>query len=208
MIIATPCSPRCVSGMANRGRSRRSPSLPPAVAFISISLPRPGCGCATPQRGWAGASTPVQRAVTSSPRAVSSPDALIRLFLASSLRRCPHGSPRVSPSRSSRPQAGSYSRLRSRDTARYGLAVLDRETRRVAQARRGQRNDTLNRAAFALGQLAAAGIVSAELAYAELYQAACRAGLDRDSGRGKRGIRATIRSGLAAGVRKPRRSAA
>ncbi len=94
------------------------------------------------------------------------------------------------------------------DAARYGRAVLDRETRRVAQANRGQRNDTLNRAAFALGQLTAAGLLPAALAYAALFEAARQAGLDHDPGCGRRGIDRTIRSGLTAGARKPRRSAA
>ncbi len=89
-------------------------------------------------------------------------------------------------------------------TARYSWAVLDRETRRVAQAHRGQRNDTLNRAAFALGQLTAAGPLPAALAYAELFDAACRAGLDRDPGCGQHGIHRTIRSGITAGTRKTR----
>jgi Bifunctional DNA primase/polymerase, N-terminal len=92
--------------------------------------------------------------------------------------------------------------------ARYGRAALDRETRRVAHARRGQRNDTLNRAAFALGQLTAAGFLDAELVYAELFDAACKTGLDRDPGCRPRGIDRTIRSGLTAGARKPRGSAA
>ena len=38
----------------------------------------------------------------------------------------------------------------------YALAAFREETRRVAAARPGTRNDTLNRAAFSLGQLVAA----------------------------------------------------
>jgi hypothetical protein len=94
------------------------------------------------------------------------------------------------------------------NSARYGRAALDRETWRVAQACRGQRNDTLNRAAFALGQLIAAGFLDAGLVYAELFDAARRAGLDRDLRCGPRGIDRTIRSGLTAGARNPRSSAA
>ena len=93
-------------------------------------------------------------------------------------------------------------------TARYGRAVLDRETRRVAYARRGQRIDTLNRAAFALGQLTAAGLLPAKLAYAKLFKAAIQSGLDRDAGCGSHGIDRTIRSGFSAGARNPRSSAA
>jgi Bifunctional DNA primase/polymerase, N-terminal len=94
------------------------------------------------------------------------------------------------------------------DAVQYGQAALDRETRRVAQARRGRRNDTLNRAAFALGQLTAAGLLPAALAYTKLFEAAVQAGLDHDPGCGPRGIDRTIRSGLTAGARKPRSSAA
>ncbi len=92
--------------------------------------------------------------------------------------------------------------------ARYARAIVKYETRRVAQAPHGRRNDTLNRGAFALGQLTAAGLLPAALAYAELFEAARRAGLDRDPGCGQRGIDRTIRSGLTAGARKPRGSAA
>jgi Bifunctional DNA primase/polymerase, N-terminal len=92
--------------------------------------------------------------------------------------------------------------------ARYGRVALERETRRVAHARRGQRNDTLNRAAFALGQLTASGFLDTKLVYTELFDAARKAGLDRDPGCGQRGIDRTIRSGLTAGARNPRRSAA
>jgi hypothetical protein len=91
---------------------------------------------------------------------------------------------------------------------RYAQAILDRETRRVAHAPHGRRNDTLNRAAFTLGQLTAAGLLPAALARAELAAAARQAGLDRDPGCGPRGIDRTIRSGLTAGARNPRNRAA
>jgi hypothetical protein len=91
---------------------------------------------------------------------------------------------------------------------RYARAALDRQTRRVAQAPEGERNDTLNRAAFALGQLTATGMLPTALTHAELFAAACQAGLDRDPGCGRRGIDRTIRSGLTAGARNPRSRAA
>ncbi len=90
--------------------------------------------------------------------------------------------------------------------AGYAQAALDGELRRVAAAPKGRRNDTLNQAA--LGQLCAAGLLPATLVYTALTAAARRAGLDRDPGCGPRGIQATIRSGLAAGARKPRTRAA
>jgi hypothetical protein len=91
--------------------------------------------------------------------------------------------------------------------ARYAMAALRSETQRVLDAAEGHRNDTLNAAAFALGQLVAAGMLPATLAYDALLAAARRAGLDRDPNCGPRGIDRTIRSGLASGALKPRRAA-
>lgn len=93
-------------------------------------------------------------------------------------------------------------------TAGYARAALAGEARRVATAAPGQRNDTLNRAAFSLGQLAAAGLLPPALIHAELTRAAHTCGLDRDPGCGPHGIDRTIRSGLTAGTRKPRTRAA
>jgi hypothetical protein len=92
--------------------------------------------------------------------------------------------------------------------AQYAQAALQGETRRVATAPVGRRNDTLNRAAFNLGQLTAAGLLPCSVVHTALTDAACRAGLDHDPGCGPRGIAATIRSGLTAGARKPRTRAA
>ena len=82
----------------------------------------------------------------------------------------------------------------------YALAAFREETRRVAEARVGTRNDTLNRAAFSLGQLVAAGLIPPLPVMTGLAAAAARAGLPADE------ARRTIRSGLAAGARKPRPS--
>jgi Bifunctional DNA primase/polymerase, N-terminal len=84
----------------------------------------------------------------------------------------------------------------------YALAAFREETRRVAEARAGTRNDTLNRAAFSLGQLVAAGLIPPLPVMTGLADAAARAGLPADE------ARRTIRSGMAAGVRKPRPSPA
>jgi hypothetical protein len=81
---------------------------------------------------------------------------------------------------------------------RYAEAALAAETERVAAAVVGTRNDTLNRAAFALGQLVGAGLLDAATVRRELTAAARHAGL----GRGE--TARTIRSGLTAGVRRPR----
>jgi len=80
----------------------------------------------------------------------------------------------------------------------YAMAAAEREARLVAAARPGTRNDTLNRAAFNLGQLTAAGILPTQFAGSALASAAERAGLPADE------ARRTIRSGLAAGARHPR----
>ena len=86
--------------------------------------------------------------------------------------------------------------------AGYALSALRGEVQRVLDAKQGNRNDTLNAAAFALGQLVAAGILPETLAWRALMTAARTAGLsDREAAR-------TIGSGLGSGARKPRRSAA
>ena len=80
----------------------------------------------------------------------------------------------------------------------YALAALRAETERVAAARPGTRNDTLNRAAFSLGQLVAAGLLPTIPAVTGLISAARHAGLSHAEA-----VR-TVRSGMAAGARKPR----
>jgi Bifunctional DNA primase/polymerase, N-terminal len=82
----------------------------------------------------------------------------------------------------------------------YALAALREETRRVATAQPGTRNDTLNRAGFSLGQLVAAGLLPPAAVITALGSAAARAGLPEGE------ARRTIRSGMAAGARKPRGS--
>jgi Bifunctional DNA primase/polymerase, N-terminal len=81
----------------------------------------------------------------------------------------------------------------------YGRAALARERAAVATARSGRRNATLNRAAFNLGQLVAAGLLEADQVRAELLAAALEAGNPEAK------ARATIESGLSAGAAKPRR---
>ncbi|MFC3381199.1 bifunctional DNA primase/polymerase [Couchioplanes azureus] len=81
---------------------------------------------------------------------------------------------------------------------RYAAAALEAETHRVAYAAVGTRNDTLNRAAFALGRLVGAGMLDVATVTRELRAAGAWAGLGRDET-----VR-TIRSGLDAGRRSPR----
>src|SRR5690606_16616857 len=85
---------------------------------------------------------------------------------------------------------------------KYALAALDTEIQNVATAGRGGRNDALNRAAFALGQLIGAGALSESVVTAALEDAAAICGLIRDDG--LRSVRATIRSGLRDGMAAPR----
>jgi hypothetical protein len=80
----------------------------------------------------------------------------------------------------------------------YAMAALRAETERVAAARPGTRNVTLNRAAFSLGQLVAAGLIPPIPVITSLIDAARYAGLPEEEA-----VR-TVRSGLAAGARKPR----
>ncbi|NMH97982.1 bifunctional DNA primase/polymerase [Pseudonocardia acidicola] len=82
----------------------------------------------------------------------------------------------------------------------YVAAALRGELNKVLAARPGHRNHTLNAAAFALGQLVGTGLLPRGLAAAALAEASTAIGLplfeaDR-----------TIRSGLNAGARTPRRT--
>jgi hypothetical protein len=87
----------------------------------------------------------------------------------------------------------------SRQAGGYAAAALDRERAQVAAAQPGRRNATLNRAAFNLGQLVAAGLLEADRVRAVLLAAALEAGNP------ERKARATIASGLRGGAAKPRR---
>jgi hypothetical protein len=80
---------------------------------------------------------------------------------------------------------------------RYAAVALEAESARVAQAVPGTRNDTLNRAAFALGRLVGAGLLDEGTVRRELTTAARWAGLGREE------ISRTLRSGLSAGRRRP-----
>ncbi|MFI7598779.1 hypothetical protein ACIBO8_12930, partial [Actinoplanes sp. NPDC049681] len=80
---------------------------------------------------------------------------------------------------------------------RYAAVALEAEIDRVARALVGTRNDTLNRAAFALGRLVGAGFLDAATVSRELMAAGAWCGLGRAET-----IR-TIRSGLSAGRRFP-----
>ncbi len=80
----------------------------------------------------------------------------------------------------------------------YAMAALRAETSRVAAAVPGTRNDTLNRAAFSLGQLVTAGLLPPVPVITGLISAAMHAGLPEEEA-----VR-TVRSGMTGGARKPR----
>jgi putative DNA primase/helicase len=89
--------------------------------------------------------------------------------------------------------------------AAYGRRALDMECARVFTTPAGAgRNNALNRAAFSLGQLVAGKVLLRQEVESRLTCAARQAGLDADENCGERGIRATVRSGLEAGMLEPR----
>ncbi|MFW6061189.1 MAG: bifunctional DNA primase/polymerase [Planctomycetota bacterium] len=87
----------------------------------------------------------------------------------------------------------------ARDPQRYAQQVLRRELEHVRSAANGQRNETLNRAAFNLGTLVASGHLERAEVEATLHGAAESTALPPAE------IAATVRSGLDAGLRHPRR---
>jgi hypothetical protein len=84
----------------------------------------------------------------------------------------------------------------------YAEKALANELAAVLGAPRGQRNETVNRAAFSLGQLVGSGALSGPDVEERLFGAAIACGLAAEDG--ERRVRATIRSGLDAGMRRPR----
>lgn len=80
----------------------------------------------------------------------------------------------------------------------YTRAALEGELANVRNATEGHRNDQLNKSAFALGQLVAGGYLDRAEVEAQLTEAALAAGLTEAE------TRATLRSGLEAGMAEPR----
>jgi hypothetical protein len=81
----------------------------------------------------------------------------------------------------------------------YGCAALERELGRLAMAQPGGRNHQLNASSYSLGQLVGARALGAEETGQALLKVAIGLGL------GEQEATATIRSGMAAGIRVPRR---
>lgn len=86
--------------------------------------------------------------------------------------------------------------------SRWALAALAAECRAVALAPNNSRNNTLNRAAFKLGQIVGAGMLARSDVERQLEAAA--SGLAKDDG--LLSVQKTIKSGLDAGSQNPRRS--
>lgn len=84
---------------------------------------------------------------------------------------------------------------------KWAQTALDAECGRVALAAEGTRNETLNAAAFNLGQIVGSGNLDAGDVTTQLVAAATRAGLSQNE------AEATIRSGLQSGVLTPRGAA-
>ncbi|MBN1890348.1 MAG: bifunctional DNA primase/polymerase [Thermoflexales bacterium] len=84
------------------------------------------------------------------------------------------------------------------DPRAYAQAALAGELAKLRAAVEGQRNDTLNTAAFSLGQLAGAGLLDRGTVENELTAAGLAVGL------GEHEVLATVKSGLDAGQADPR----
>ncbi len=80
----------------------------------------------------------------------------------------------------------------------WAAKALDDEAHQVRTAAAGGRNHRLNRAAFNLGQIVGAGLLDADTVTDHLHHAALGAGL------GAKEASTTIRSGLRAGMARPR----
>jgi hypothetical protein len=95
--------------------------------------------------------------------------------------------------------AGTESLPRHAGRTGYGAAALERELGRLVTAPVGTRNHQLNKSAHALGQLVGTGALDPEETGQGLLRVAMTIGL------GETEATATIRSGLSAGIRTPRR---
>jgi hypothetical protein len=124
--------------------------------------------------------------------------------LGSELPAVPEGlRARLAPPRTKRTSAAAPPPAATGRAGAYARAALQREAHAVAAAPAGTCNHTLNRAAFNLGQLVAAGLLDADQVHAVLLAAALAAPATGHADR-QRKAKATITSGLRAGAAKPR----
>jgi Bifunctional DNA primase/polymerase, N-terminal/AAA domain len=98
----------------------------------------------------------------------------------------------------SQPLASHLSRPSDEHLSKYAARALELEVAAMTSVREGGRNNQLNLSAHALGTIVGAGMLSRATVESQLTAAALGAGLDRSA------IDKTIRSGLDAGIAKPR----
>jgi hypothetical protein len=122
---------------------------------------------------------------------------------AEAIAYCAGNDPRLQPGRAPRPEPRPAPAWRRPpiDSGRYGEAALEAAIRAVAASAHGERNVSLNAAAYGLGRLVGAGRLDARRATDGLVAAGEAAGLPRGE------VLSTVRSGLLAGVRNPLRAA-
>lgn len=95
-------------------------------------------------------------------------------------------------------QRQAYSTTTNSNSANYIQAALDGEVAIVRSATKGERNTTVNKAAFALSQFLHTNLIDETTIKTELENAALSVGLSRDE------ARRTIESAIAAGCKHPR----
>lgn len=110
--------------------------------------------------------------------------------------------PATSRSAARPPSTGPAPMSRDEKVLNYALKALHAEVDALGSTTEGSRNDRLNRAAYALGQLVGAGALEEHDVVDALEAAADRCGLLREDG--VRSVRATIQSGLRGGIAQPR----
>jgi hypothetical protein len=91
---------------------------------------------------------------------------------------------------------------KAKKVSAYAKAALENECKKVAAALPGTRNNTLNTAAYSLGQLVGSGALDEQEVRDRLFEAAQTCGLVADHGAAA--AFATIDSGLQAGKQQPR----
>lgn len=173
---------------SGRGGTHLYFAAPPGVRLGNTAGDRGGLGWLVDTRGHGGYVVAAGSTVDGRPyTAVSErPPASLPGWLAALLTR-------------PEPAVGPAVAVRTDWLPAYLRAALAGELAHVAAAVKGHRNHTLFAAAAVLGQLVAGGALPADLVTAELEQAAAPIGL------GHAEAASTIRSGLRAGARRPRR---
>ena len=86
---------------------------------------------------------------------------------------------------------------------RFVQKAMDYEAEALANAPQGERNRRLNKACYSLAGYVSTGYLSRDEIETRMFAAACECGLDKDDG-GEKAVRRTIRSGIEAGMGKPR----